>query len=96
MTDPTVPGRYEIRVNGTLDRRWSRWFEGLEVDHRGTDTVISGRLPDQAALHGLLNKIRDLDLFLISVVYLAGGERQPATHDSSEIAPPPPTQPRPE
>jgi hypothetical protein len=70
MTDPAPWGRYEIRVNGVLDHRWSDWFDGLQVQTRGQDTVIAGRLPDQTALHGVLNKIRDLDLFLASVTYL--------------------------
>ncbi len=75
MTDPAPRGRYEIRVKGILDHRWSEWFDGLQVETHGRDTVIVGRLPDQAALHGVLNKIRDLDLFLMSVTYLdaAGG-----------------------
>ncbi len=70
MTDPGPGGRYEIRVKGILDSRWSEWFDGLEIAARGPDTVIVGRLPDQAALHGVLNRIRDLGLFLRSVNYL--------------------------
>jgi hypothetical protein len=62
------PLRYEIRVAGELDSRWSAWFDGLEVtsDHPG-QTVIAGPVPDQAALHGLLAKVRDLGLPLLSV-----------------------------
>ena len=56
-----------------LDRRWSDWFAGLAIDHAGPDTVISGLLADQAALHGVLNRVRDLDLFLISVRCLDEG-----------------------
>ncbi len=68
-------GLYEIRVKGVLDSRWSEWFAGLLVQDRGDDTVISGRLADQAALHGLLTKIRDLGLVLVSVTCVdAGGE----------------------
>jgi hypothetical protein len=59
--------RYEIRVKGILDRRWAAWFEGLQVTSDGQETVISGPVADQAALHGLLTKVRDLGLFLISV-----------------------------
>jgi hypothetical protein len=75
MTQPpagTPPGepphRYEIRVRGVLDSRWSAWFEGLQVtsDEAG-QTVIAGPVADQAALHGLLAKVRDLGLPLISV-----------------------------
>jgi hypothetical protein len=59
---------YEIRVNGVLDSRWSAWFDGLQVtgDEHG-QTTIAGPIADQAALHGLLAKIRDLGLELLSV-----------------------------
>lgn len=58
---------YEIRVEGVLDSRWATWFGDLRVEREGTQTVISGPLADQPALHGLLTKIRDLGLCLISV-----------------------------
>jgi hypothetical protein len=61
------PARYEIRIEGVLDSHWAAWFEGLQVNSEGTQTVISGLLADQPALHGLLAKIRDLGLCLISV-----------------------------
>jgi hypothetical protein len=61
---------YEIRIKGILDRRWTAWFEGLQVSTDGEETVISGTVADQAALHGLLAKVRDLGLFLISVRHL--------------------------
>jgi hypothetical protein len=59
---------YEIRVEGLLDPRWSSWFDGLHITNepRGV-TVMAGAVVDQAALHGLLVKIRDLGLPLISV-----------------------------
>jgi hypothetical protein len=66
---PAEPAaHYEIRVDGALDSRWSAWFEGLEVtsDEAG-QTTIAGPVADQAALHGLLAKVRDLGLKLISV-----------------------------
>ncbi len=65
------PGRYEIRLKGRLDARWTAWFDGLTVtqDSDGT-TVIGGPVADQAALHGLLQKTRDLGLPLISVNYV--------------------------
>jgi hypothetical protein len=65
------PGRYEIRLKGHLDARWAAWFDGLTVtrDSDGS-TVIGGLVADQAALHGLLQKTRDLGLPLISVNYL--------------------------
>ena len=62
------PARYRIRVQGTLDPRWSAWFEGLEIVplERG-ETLLAGPIQDQAALHGLLVVIRNLGLPLISV-----------------------------
>ena len=59
--------RYEIRVKGILDSRWTAWFEDLQISSDGQDTIIAGPVADQAALHGLLTKVRDLGLFLISV-----------------------------
>ena len=59
--------RYEISVQGVLDGRWAAWFEGLQVTDDGRQTVISGPVADQAALHGLLNKICGLGLVLISL-----------------------------
>jgi hypothetical protein len=62
------PGRYEIRLKGHLDSRWAAWFDGLSLtnDSDGT-TVLHGQVVDQAALHGLLQKVRDVGLPLISV-----------------------------
>ncbi len=59
---------YEIRIKGHLDSHWSEWFDGLAITYgdRG-ETILSGPVPDQAALHGLLNKIRDLGPPLLSV-----------------------------
>jgi hypothetical protein len=66
--DHAEADRYEIRLTGHLDARWNDWFDGLTVsgDIDGT-TVISGQVVDQAALHGLLQRVRDLGLPLISV-----------------------------
>jgi len=58
---------YEVRVEGVPDARWGAWFEDLQVTSDGSQTVISGPVADQAALHGLLNKVCGLGLVLISV-----------------------------
>jgi len=60
---------YEIRVKGHLDQRWSAWFDGMTINNQANgDTIISGPLVDQAALHSLLVKIYNLNLTLISVL----------------------------
>jgi hypothetical protein len=57
-----------ITVKGHLDQCWSEWFDGLTITHRENGaSVLTGHLPDQAALHGVLTKVRDLGLILISV-----------------------------
>ena len=61
------PGRYEIRVKGTLGNMWSDWFDEFEITLLKDETVLSGVVEDQAALHGVLNKVRDIGLTLISV-----------------------------
>lgn len=60
---------YEIRIRGHLDSRWSDWFDGLSIclEDNG-DTVLTGPVVDQAALYGLLKRVRDLGMMLISVV----------------------------
>jgi len=65
--------RYEIRVEGVLDQGWTAWFEGLTIDSDDSQTVISGPVVDQAALHGLLNRVCDLGLVLVSVRRLGPG-----------------------
>jgi hypothetical protein len=63
------PGRYEIRVAGRLDARWASWFDGLDLSHESDGTtVLRGLVVDQAALHGLLSRVRDLGLPLVSVI----------------------------
>ena len=62
------PGQYEIRLKGHLEARWAAWFDGLSLTQESDGTtVIRGAMIDQAALHGLLSKVRDLGLPLIAV-----------------------------
>jgi hypothetical protein len=62
------PGWYEIRLKGHLDERWAHWFEGLTITREDSGhTLLTGPVVDQAALHGLLRRVRDLGLPLLSV-----------------------------
>src|SRR6266566_1870835 len=61
------PEYYQIRVKGQLERRWEHWFDGLQLSIDQDTTLLSGSLADQAALYGVLLKIRDLGLPLLSV-----------------------------
>ena len=62
-------GRYEIRLTGHLDPHWTAWFDGLTVSHASDgSTVIAGPIADQAALHGVLQRVRDLGMPLVSVI----------------------------
>ena len=77
------PGRYEIRLRGHLDSRWAAWFDGLSLSNENDGTtVIGGPVADQAALHGLLLKVRDLGLPLVSVTQVQP-ECPPARSDNS-------------
>jgi hypothetical protein len=67
VSDRMPSAGYEIRVEGVLDQRWTAWFEGLEIVSDHSQTVISGPVQDQAALHGLLNRVCDLGLVIVSV-----------------------------
>lgn len=77
--DRAGPARYQLCVNGRLTARWAAWFEGFELRPHGEGlTCISGPVSDQAALHGLLAKLRDLGLPLVSLSQLDGAT-PPAT-----------------
>ena len=84
------PGRYEIRVQGRLEPRWAAWFEGMTLapGDDGT-TAICGPVVDQAALHGLLRKVRDLGLPLLAVTPVDPVQHMPASplRQSCEEAP---------
>jgi hypothetical protein len=65
---------YEIRIKGHLDRQWSDWFDGLNITlEEDGDTLLTGLVVDQAALHGLLKKVRDLGMPLVSVSPVESG-----------------------
>lgn len=78
ITDPDTPRIYQIKLEGHLGREWTDWFDGLTItlDDNG-ETVLTGQVGDQAALHGLLKKARDLGLPLISVVRVPSQDDEP-------------------
>ena len=79
--DPYEPGLYEIRIKGHLDNRWADWFGGLTITLEDNgDTLLTGHVVDQAALHGLLRKVRDLGIPLLSV-----NRVEPGQADASEV-----------
>jgi len=72
------PNFYKIRIEGALDPKWTAWFEDFSLTIEGDDTVLSGWVTDQSALYGLLTRISDLGLLLISV------ERLPENLDAEK------------
>jgi hypothetical protein len=91
--DQHTSERYEIRIKGHLDARWSTWFDGLSLSSEADGTtIIHGTVIDQAALHGLLRKVRDLGLTLLSVMHVepderdvrAAERRKPPMHDQPQ------------
>jgi len=72
--DPSQPVVYQIRIKGHLGHQWTDWFEGLTITLEDSgDTLLTGPVVDQAALHGLLKKVRDLGMPLVSVSPLEPG-----------------------
>jgi len=70
------PGKYQIRIQGHLDSSWSDWLDGLAITHEENDTtLLTGLIADQSALYGLLIKLRDLSLILISLRRVASGDQ---------------------
>ena len=67
MSGELWPARYEIRVEGVLEERWSDWFGGLTVFTEGDQTILFGTLADQSALHGVLDRVRDMGLSVIGM-----------------------------
>lgn len=75
MKTETMAQYYEIRIKGHLDESWADWFDGLAISHEDSGaTVLTGSLSDQAALHGVLNRLRDLGVQLISVNPVEAGQ----------------------
>jgi hypothetical protein len=78
--DPSGPGQYRISVRGHLAQRWAGWFDGLHLTNESDGTtVLQGVVVDQAALHGLLAKVRDTGLPLVSVTRLGTGASDTST-----------------
>ena len=80
-TDPDQPKVYQIRIKGHLSPQWTHWFGGLTITlEEDGDTLLTGPVVDQAALHGLLKKVRDLGMPLISVTSI-----EPGPVDGSDV-----------
>ncbi len=74
-SDPGQPLVYQIRIQGHLGRQWTDWFGGLTITLEDNgETLLTGPVVDQAALHGVLRKVRDVGLPLLSVVYVRPGQ----------------------
>jgi hypothetical protein len=81
--DPSQPAIYQIRIEGHLGRQWTDWFGGMTVTLADNgDTLLTGPVIDQAALHGLLKKVRDLGMTLLSVNPI-----EPGQANGSKISP---------
>jgi len=70
------PMHYTIKVEGCLDKKWADWFEGMSMSYERGVTVLEGPVVDQAALHGLLARVRDLNLILIEVQHTEPGQQR--------------------
>ena len=83
-TDPGQPMVYQIRVKSHLGSDWTDWFEGLTITLEDNgDTLLTGPVVDQAALHGLLKKVRDLGMPLLSVIRVEPVPSSQADHQMS-------------
>lgn len=83
-TDSGQPPVYQIRIKGHLGPQWADWFDGLTVTLEATgETLLTGPVVDQAALHGVLKKVRDLGMPLLSVVCVAPA--QAVASDVSDV-----------
>ena len=83
--DSPQPTVYKIRIKGHLDSQWTDWFEGMTITLEDNgDTLITGPVVDQAALHGLLKRIRDLGLPLVSVCPVSSPEVRSNSSEKGE------------
>lgn len=67
-----MKGKVEIKINGLIDESWKEWFDGMQISKNDSYTILTGEIKDEAHLHGILNRIRDFNLKLISVNQLNG------------------------
>ena len=82
-----APGMYQIKVKGTLDEKWSDWFDGFTITrHPDNETLLVGVARDQAALHGMLTKIRDLGLPLLAVQWAGPDVAKTENHEEPKGA----------
>jgi hypothetical protein len=77
--DDGRPATYEIRIAGRLDPRWEEWFDGLKLTNDNGETLITGPILDQAALYGVLRRVRDLGMPLVSVARIDRGRTRTVT-----------------
>jgi hypothetical protein len=85
--DPNQPMIYQIRIKGHLGHQWTDWFGGLTITLEDNgDTLLTGPVVDQAALHGLLRKVRDLGMVLLSVIRVKPGPSTTLRTDQADAS----------
>jgi hypothetical protein len=72
---------YQIRLKGALDSSWSDWFDGFTITVQGDETLLAGIVPDQSALHGILAKINDLGLPIVSIEKISQTGKEAVNHE---------------
>lgn len=84
-SDPDQPAIYQIRIKGHLGHQWTDWFEGLTITQEDNgETILTGLVADQAMLHGVLRKVRDLGTPLISVTRVKTNKGQPSVGSNTQ------------